>query len=146
MKGKPELDFFLSYITTIENSIGSHLFRNLYFRIDGETVDVLEDGNLSCASYVTGILYLFDLVRERHATVAGMLRDAEESGWYEIKGPRKGALMLWDRESRGEHRHIGFCLGNSAISNDSITHVIARHPLVMPGRAILAYYWNDKLN
>lgn len=156
---KPKLDVFLSYITTIENSVGSDLFRNLYFRIGNETADVLEDGDLSCATYVTSILYLFGLITERHTTVASTIDDMAKSGWYEIKKPRKGAVTLWgfkkkDDGTQGKHRHVGFYIDTeTAISNDSSTRVIARHhptfgtfPSGEAKRDILAYYWNDALD
>lgn len=159
MSKKPKLEIFRSYIKTIENSVGSNLFRNLYFCIGGKALDVLEDGDLSCANYVTAILYLFDLTKKRHTTVTNTLKDIEKSGWYEIKKPRKGALILWgykkkDDGTQGKHRHVGFFINNkTAISNDSSTRVVVRHhptfgkfPSGEVRREILAYYWNDKLN
>lgn len=159
MAKKPKLEIFHSYIRTIENSVDSNLFRNLYFRINHKVIDVLEDGDLSCANYVTAILYLFDLIKERHTTVVGTLKDMTKSGWYEIKKPRKGALILWDFKKKddgtqGKHRHLGFYINNkAAISNSSSARVIERHhptfgkfPNGEARRDILAYYWHDKLN
>jgi len=156
---KPELQIFLSYIKAVENSVGSSFFRNLYFRINDEPFDVLEDGDLSCATYVTTVLYIFGLIQERHTTVNSTIADMALSGWYEIKDPRKGAIILWsfkkkDDGTQGKHRHVGFYINNeTAISNDSTTRVIARHhptygtfPNGEARRDILAYYWNDKLN
>ncbi len=156
---KPKLNLFLSYIKTIENSVGSNLFRNLYFEIEGSVVDVLNDGDLSCATYVTTILYIFGLIKERHTTVIATIDDISRSGWFEIKDPRKGALILWgykkkDNGTQGKHRHVGFFIDNeTAISNDSSTRVIAKHhptfgtfPNGEVRRDILAYYWNDNLN
>ena len=159
MVEKPELAVFLSYLKTIENSIGSNLFRNLYFRIGDKTVDVLQDGDLSCATYVTSILYLFGLIKERHTTVAGTIEDILKSGWYEITEPRKGAIILWgykkkDDGTQGKHKHVGFFIDSeTAISNDSSMRVVARHhptfgkfPDGEVRRNILVYYWNDTLN
>lgn len=159
MAKKPALEILTSYLKTIENSVGSNLFRNLYFRIKGKKLDVLEDGDLSCANYVTAILYLFDLLKQRHTTVTGTIEDLEKSGWYEIKKPKKGAVILWgfkkkDDGTQGKHRHVGFFInGETAISNDSMTRIVARHHptygVFRNGEArrdILAYYWNDKLN
>jgi len=156
---KPEFALFRSYLAAIENSVGSNLFRNIYFRIGGDTVDVLDDGDLSCASYVTAILYLFDLIESRHTTVVGTIEDIKESGWYEIKEPRTGALILWsykkkDDGTQGKHRHVGFYIDNeNAISNDSATRIVAQHHPTFGAfqngearRDVLAYYWHDKLN
>lgn len=158
MAVKPKLAIYPSYIRAIENSVGSHLFRNLYFRIKGKVIDVLEDGDLSCAVFVTTILYIFGLIKERHTTVVGTIKDIEKSGWYKIKKPRKGALILWDYKKKddgtqGKHRHVGFYIHkDTAVSNDSPTRIVARHHLTFgkfPSgevrRDVLAYYWNDKL-
>lgn len=159
MAEKPQLDVFRSYIAAIENSVGTNLFRNLYFRIDGKGIDVLDDGDLSCAVYVTSILYLFDLVGERHTTVVETIKDIEVSGWHTIGTPRTGALIFWDYKikndgSRGTNRHIGFYLDeNTAVSNSAKTKMVERHHPKRPvtidsdaDRAILAFYWHDKLN
>ncbi len=155
----PELDIFRSYLATIETSVGSNMFRHLYFSIDGEVQDMLEDGNLSCANYVSSVLLLSDLIQRRHVTVNGTLKDCIESGWHEILEPRKGALVLWDVENgnegtQGKHRHVGFYIdGETAISNSSDERIIVRHhptfgtlPNGEARRAVQAYYWHDKLN
>lgn len=155
---KPKPEVFRSYIHAIENSVGSNLFRNLYFRINDKAVDVLEDGDLSCANYVTAILYLFDLIKKRHTTVTGTVEDILKSGWYEIKKPQKGALILWDFKKKsdgtqGKNRHVGFYIDKeTAISNSSSKRIIARHHPTFgtfsngkAKRDILAYYWHDNL-
>jgi hypothetical protein len=156
---KPELALFPSYIAAIENSVGSNLFRKLYYRIDGKDLDVLDDGDLSCAVYVTTILYMFDLIGERHTTVTETIKDLIASSWYEIQEPRPGALMHWDYKikndgTRGTNRHVGFYLDEqSAVSNSSVAKMVVKHPPKRPvshdsdgERDILAYYWHDKLN
>ncbi|MBI2410001.1 hypothetical protein HYV30_03100 [Candidatus Kaiserbacteria bacterium] len=156
---KPKLEVFLSYLKMIENSVGSALFRNLYFTIGGKETDVLEDGDLSCATYVSSLLYLFGLIGERHTTVSGTVEDMEKSGWQKIDEPRIGAVILWgfkkkDDGTQGKHRHLGFYIdGETAISNSSDTRVIERHhpnygtfPDGEVKRDILAYYWHAALD
>lgn len=157
---KPVLELLPTYLAAIENSVGSNLFRKLYYRVDGnKVIDVLDDGDLSCAVFVSSILYLFKLIKERHTTVKSTLEDISKAGWYEIKGPKRGAIILWDYKrkpdgTRGEHRHLGFFISlKTAISNSSSKRAVARHHLTFgtssngePRRDILAYYWNDKLN
>lgn len=155
---KPALDLLRSYLTLIDNSVGSLMFKNQYFFINGESTDVLEDGDLSCAAYVSGILLLSNLIQERHTTVVGTVADMENFGWYKITEPRKGAVILWDFKkldngTQGKHRHLGFYLDTeNAISNDSETRHIKQHHLTYghlpsgePKRDILAYYWHPKL-
>lgn len=158
MSGKPKLALFPSYLKSIENSVGSKLFRNLYFTIDGSITDILEDGDLSCASFLTSILYLYGLIGERHVTVAATVADMQASGWHEIREPKPGAVILWglskgDNDTQGKHQHLGFYIdAETAVSNDSTTRIIARHHItsgISSGgeakRDILAYYWNDTL-
>ena len=157
-KQKPELQLLPSYLAAIKNSVGSNLFRNEFYLIDGKSIDVLDDGDLSCATYVTGILYLFNLISERHTTVIETLKDLSASGWYELKRPRPGAVIHWgfmkrDDGTQGTHHHVGFWLDpDTAVSNDSGTRVIWKHhptygmlPNGEAKRDILAYYWHKKL-
>lgn len=159
MAKKPKLEIFPSYFKAIENSAGSNLFRNLYYRIDRKTIDVLDNGDLSCANFVTTILYIFDLIKERHTTVIATIDDILKSGWYEIKKPKKGAIILWsykkkDDGTQGEHRHVGFYIDKkTAISNYAPRRIVIRHHPTFgtfsngeARRDILAYYWNDRLN
>jgi hypothetical protein len=148
-----------SYLATIENSVGSGIFRTLYFTVDdGRTLDVLEDGDLACASFVSSILYLFDLIGERHTTVKATVADMQEQGWYALSEPRVGAVIHWgfkkkDDGTQGKHHHLGFYIdASTAVSNSSDTRVIASHHPTYgtfengePRRDILAYYWHEKL-
>lgn len=158
-KKKLELALYRSYLAAVENSVGSHLFRNQYYHIGRKVVDVLEDGDLSCAVYVTAVLYLFGLIKKRHTTVRGTIEDMEKSGWRKVRKPRPGAVILWDfkknaNSTKGKHRHVGFYINNkAAISSSSSKRMIARHhptygtlPSGEPCRDVLAYYWNDELD
>ena len=102
MAKKPKLEIFTSYLKTIENSVDSNIFRNLYYKIGRKTIDVLDNGDLSCANYVTTILYIFDLIKDRHTTVIGTVDDMSESGWYQIKKPKKGAIILWGYKKKDD--------------------------------------------
>jgi len=156
---KPALALFSSYIAAIEDSVGSNLFRKLYYRIDDKDIDVLDDGDLSCAVYVTTILYMFDLIGERHTTVTETIKDLIASGWYKTKEPGVGVLIHWDYKikndgTRGTNRHLGFYIDEqTAVSNSSVAKMIIKHPPNRPvshdsdaERDILAYYWHEKLN
>lgn len=99
------------------------MFRNLYAINDGQEVDILENGKNSCAVFVSWILLALELIKMAHATVAGTVKDLVDSGWYEIKEPRPGAILVWEKlmaDDGIEHGHLGFYIGNDeAISNDS---------------------------
>src|SRR3989344_5072067 len=94
-KQKVEPILMDTYLAIIKNSIGSKMFSNLYAKLDNKKLDITKNGNLSCAFYVSSILFLFKLVKEIHATVNGTLKDLKESGWTKIEKPRIGCVLIW---------------------------------------------------
>jgi hypothetical protein len=148
----PEFIIFDSYLSAIKNSVGTKIFRNLFVKINGKKNDVLKNGDLSCAYFVSSVLYLFGLIKEKHATVDGALKDMEKSGWKEIKKPKIGCVILWDLKN--EQRHIGFYMGEkSAISHRPEKRTPVKHHWTYgidkngnPKRKILAFYWSKKLD
>jgi hypothetical protein len=146
-----------SYLALIENSAGSQMFRNLYASVDGERKDILRDGDLSCAYYVSCILFIFNLVKSPHATVAGLERDLKMSGWEKTNDPIPGAVVIWENaaQSGGEiHTHAGFCINKrAAISNSYKERCPAVHHLTFgtkkdgsPVRKIEAIYMHSTLH
>lgn len=146
-----------SYLIFIKNSVGAKSFQNFYAKVDGREKDILEAGNLSCAFFASAVLLVFDLIKERHTTVKGVLADMEDNGWFEIKKPRKGSVLIWGEQQKGAalpHAHIGFFIGgNRAISNSSKYRVPKIHHLTFgknrkgqPHRPIIKILWNNKLD
>ncbi|MBI2003575.1 MAG: hypothetical protein HYS78_01165 [Parcubacteria group bacterium] len=151
------LNFLLkySYLKTIENSIGSKLFRNLYFKKGSQKIDVLQNGNLSCAVFVSWILKNFNLIKEGHTTVDGTIKDLKKSGWRKIKKPKVGTILIWEEKiySDGPHKHIGFFTGKEkAISNSYKLKIPIKHHWTFgikngkPVRKVTEIWWNKKLN
>jgi hypothetical protein len=149
-------DLSKTYLQTINNSVGSNLFRNLFAKVGGVEKDILNDGELSCAYFVSHILLMFKLINEGHATVKGTVRDMEQSGWVKIEDLREGAVLVWDASVQDEegnmHDHIGFYIGDDqAISNSSSKRTPQRHfwTFAKEGedgyRKVSAIYWNEKL-
>lgn len=146
---------FPTYLSLIEGAVGSSMFRHSYAMVDGEERDILEDGDLSCAFFVSSILTITRLSKEIHATVSGTLRDMEASGWTNIAEPRVGAVLVWEaqEQARGPHEHIGFCISDTeAVSNDWITKVPTKQHITYgtredgsPVRAVTAIYWHPLL-
>lgn len=139
-----------TYLAVVRNSIGSNMFRNLYAEVDGEKTDILNNGELSCAYFVSSVLYLFKLVDAVHATVSGTEKDLENSGWTEIEEPKAGAVLVWGEIDFGGgslHRHIGFYTGDDkAVSNDYKTGTPQEHDWKFNGeRKLEKILWNTKL-
>ncbi len=117
------LEKYDTYLASIENSIGSNLFRNVYSTKDGVPhTDILKDGDLSCAFFVSCLLVLVGYITKPHATVSGLTKELERTGWVQTSSPKKGDIVVWQPRIVSEemHPHIGFYIGdNYAVSNSS---------------------------
>ena len=144
-----------SLLAMINNSIkggNNYTYRNLFFEDKGIVVDILNDGNDSCAVFVSWILLTLELIQGPHATVETTVKDLEGSGWYKIKKPRPGVILVWS-EVVGlinclSHNHIGFYVGrNYAVSNSShdtgFPH--KHHYTYNDARSVEKIYWHPEL-
>ncbi len=140
-------------LALIENAvkIDNYFFRNLYAEIDGKEVDILQDGLISCAAFSSAVLLNLELIKKPHATVGGTEKDMLESGWYEIKELRPGAVVIWEKvkfDDGKEHRHLGFCLNeNEAVSNSAAEGFPRKHHIAFNGtRKIEKILWHTDLD
>lgn len=136
-----------SYLQMIKNSVGTNMFRNLYLEIDNKRTDVAQDGNFSCAFFVSNVLLIWELISEGHATVEATTRDMEKSGWKKTskEKAKPGDVIVWEKNHK-DHFHNGFYIGNKkAISNSAIDKVPIIHDWQYDGkRKIIAVYtWPD---
>ena len=154
---------------------GTLIFRNLFAKLDdGTEVDLLDNGRLSCAVSVSGVLLLNGLTGGMHATVESTEQDMLKSGWVDIDVGKDwlniaweeakpllkdkiGAIIVWEKQMSKdgtEHRHIGFYADDDfAISNDSFNyHMPMKHHVTfgisgMTGfRRIEKIYWHPTLD
>ena len=133
-----EIDRSKTLNSLITGSVGSQTWRHLY---DTDGHDLLENGNLSCAYFVSSILLTAGLVKGMHATVAGCERDLTESGWQPTKQPQAGDVVFWPAAENG-HRHIGFYQNDeTAISNSSEQGSPQKHPLTYSGERPVTAIW-----
>jgi len=157
--------FKKNYLTMIKNAAKGQnfMFRNFFIVQDGIEKDASEDGGISCAVFVSSILYLHNSLLEflkkpywikfTHANVPSTTKDMLECGWYEINGLRPGAVIIWEkrlgRDDNMWHEHNGFCISDiEAISNDSKgTGFPWKHHITYNGtRKIEKIYWHDNLD
>lgn len=100
-----------TYLSMIRSSVGTTMFRHVFAEADGVRKDLLEDGQLSCAFYVSSMLSMFHLIGAQHTTVASTVKDLLEHGWREIVDPREGCVLVWESQVQkpgsGPHEHIG---------------------------------------
>lgn len=138
---------YKTYLSVIKNSVGSKLFRNFWVSENDKEFDAMENGELSCAFYVSGVLRIFGLIKKIHGTVKSTVLDLEKSGWKNISKPRIGSVLVWEKQNFGdeEHSHIGFYIGrNQAISNSAERGFPIRHNWQFNGnRRIVAIYWKE---
>lgn len=122
-KPKFEVLKYKNYLRMLENSCGSKMFRSVFVLDGGKERDILKNGELSCAYFVSCLLKIFDLISTSHATVNGMVKDMEKNGWKETEKMKPGDVLVWEKkkfEDGESHSHIGFYLGdNKAISNSA---------------------------
>lgn len=151
---------FEAYINAIIDSLGSTAYRRYFVWRQGQCEDILEDGQLSCAYYLSNILAKFGLIRSGHCTVKSTIRDMViDSGWYPVNKPGVGAALLWEPEFHPQSgrttEHIGFYIFdfvNLAISHrDDIRAPRVHHWTYgvnkdgSPVRRVKAIYWHDRL-
>ena len=140
---------YKTYLSMIRLAPGTKMFQHLYASVDGKETDIVENGDLSCAFFVTSILYQFGWLKFGHATVSGTVKDLEESGWKKVETPVPGAVIVWpEGEESRMHKHIGFWQSETeAVSNSTKEQVPAvHHPTYgthedgTPVRPITAFY------
>ena len=136
-----------SYLQMIRNSVGTKMFRNLYLKIRGKKIDATENGDLSCAYFVSNILLIWGLISEGHATIKGTKEDMKKNGWKEISKQKikPGDIVVWEEKMSNKGRirsHIGFYIGNKkTISHfDGIKAITCHHWTYNDKRKIIAVY------
>lgn len=154
-EGHP-LAVFDSYMAMLWGSVDSNQYRRAYVDVGGRRIDVIGDGDLACALYVSALLSLFRLMQGGiHTTVTGTIEDLVDSGWYEDKALQPGSVIIWAEKlcTDGlQHRHIGFFMGDDlAISNDArkrspqVHHYTYGEQVGRPVRVIEAIYFHKAL-
>lgn len=147
---------YKTYLTMIENSVGSKMFRTLYMTDEkGKTKDVLRKGDISCAVYVSSILVLNKFLPEVKARVVGVEEELLKHGWTELRttNPKEipvGAVIIWEQrkfKSGEEHEHIGFYMGKKkAICNSPEKASPVKTNYIWKGRPIIKVLWKDGLD
>ncbi|MEK7520218.1 MAG: hypothetical protein AAB581_03200 [Patescibacteria group bacterium] len=134
----------------LKNSARTRMFRHSYAQVNGKRTDILENGSLSCAFFVSTVLAMFRLIDRMHSTVDGAVKDLEESGWKKIRRPMVGSVLVWESKTDedGPHRHMGFYIGkDQAVSNSTqrgypvIHHWTYGKKRGLPRRKVESIYW-----
>jgi hypothetical protein len=141
-----------NYLSAIKKSVGAKLFQNVFADIDGVEKDITNNGELSCALFVSSLLMMFHLIdasKAPHTTVSGLLKNMMASEWEQIteKELKEGDVIVWKKiiDTDGEvHEHIGFYIGNDkAISNSSEKHTPEEHHYKYNGNRAIESCWRS---
>ncbi len=130
---KPVRLYFESYLQIVRNSVGSNLFRNFYVRTSAKgKFDAFNDGENSCAFFVSAILVIFKKLSGFHGIVDSVIKDLERSGWQKVQKPQAGDVLVWEAMQFDDapKQHIGFYIGDSrAISTSWIKKTPVEHEM-----------------
>ena len=128
-----------TYLQMIRNSPGTELFRSMFVSFNNsEEVDILRDGDYSCAFFVSSILRLCGMQSRTHTTVKSVREVLLYSGdWDQVTGPgacvEPGDVVIWEKiqfEDGSENEHIGFALSRTeAVSTSYKEKKVVRHHL-----------------
>lgn len=127
---------FETLLKMIENSEGTRIFNSAFVKDKrtGRIIDVLNDGEYSCAVFVSGLLSLVGLIDRPHSTVKTLVSKLEESNnWEKIEAKiEPGDVLVWEKvkfEDGSENEHIGFAIDDlNAISTNYIEKRVVKHP------------------
>lgn len=124
-----------TYLKMIENSIGTKLFNSAFvkFKDTGKVTDILNNGEFSCAFFVSGVLTLCKYLDSPHATIKRLKEELIKAGWKKVNKSnlQPGDVVFWERmvfPDGTENEHIGFVLNkNQAISTDYKSRKVTKH-------------------
>jgi len=147
-----------TYLAFITRSVGSPIFQEFYARVNGKTLEVTRDGNVSCSWFVSAVLKVFNLIGTVQITVHRTLDEMERNGWKRISRPRRGCVVLWAAKPSDTAKlkkyanayypmvkHLGFYIGDGMTVTNSghETRKPKRYPLNY--RRVEAYFWHRNL-
>lgn len=143
-----------TYLKMIENSVGSRLFNSAFvrFKDSGETKDICNDGEYSCAFFASGVLQLVKMIDGASATVNSLSKKLQESSvWRQVDDINPGDVIFWEEiifSDGSKNKHVGFALNNKeAISTDYKKKEVTKHHITFgenkdgtPKRKIASIY------
>lgn len=108
---------FKTYLSMINGSVDANTWRHGYSVVDGVETDIMKNGELSCAYFVSSILKIFSLVDNYHATVGATVGDMERNNWEKVEKPEAGDVLLWAPRSSDpdNNEHLGFYIGDEKV-------------------------------
>ncbi len=110
----------------VHGAVGSKQYQQLWVQQRKRLINVVQNGEHSCAYFISSVLHNLQLIAAPRATVVNLVKEMQAAGWYEIKTPKAGALVVWAVQDG--HKHIGVYVGKEmCISNSTSKKVPAMH-------------------
>lgn len=142
---------FDTYVNMARNSIGTEMFRSYFSEYDGELKDGLNNGELSCAFFVSSVLKIWSAIDKPHATVAGTVQAMADIGWQPAslqEMPEDGDVLIYEPIvivlNTKPNAHMAIYIGNEeAVSTNWKIGSVVRHNWQFKdsgGRKITAIY------
>ena len=112
-----DIELPVSYLDDVRNAGKERSTKYRHYFVAGSEgiIDVTDNGDLSCAWFVSSVLEKHGLLSRARTTVTSTLQEIEERAeWEKIEEHNSfpGAVILWPRSASG-HYHLGFYLGQS---------------------------------
>ncbi len=147
-----------TYLKMIENSPGTRLFNSVIVRYkDTDNIkDICNNGEFSCAVFVSSVLYLTHYLNNVSATVLSLQKHLKESGWKIVHNKiQPGDIIIWEPvvfANSTHNKHIGFALSaTKAVSTSWQTQQVEKHHITFgidkkqnPKRKIIAQLRYDR--
>jgi hypothetical protein len=127
-----------TYLKMLTNSINTKLFNTIIVKDElGEVKDILNDGEYSCALFVSSILFLHSLTYKTRSTVLNLEKDLSENPLFiQISNQSEiesGDVLIWESvtyEDGSQNRHVGFAISDTeAVSTNYIEKCVTKHPI-----------------
>lgn len=131
----------IKYINYARACINSDKFRNYFIIKNNKKINLLQNGKLSCAKFVSEVLYKFKIISQVHLTVESTLKDMKNCGWKKkgIEDLKIGDVIVWEKNKKA-HYHIGFYIENKiAISNSEKYRCPREHHLTYRGKRFIKW-------
>ena len=109
------------------------MFKNFYAKTPSRgQFDAFNDGEYSCAFFVSAILLIFKKVEAFHGLVEHTVDDLKKSGWQAVDEPQPGDVIVWEPIDfpEGPVPHIGFAMGHGrAVSTSWAQKCVIEHDI-----------------
>ena len=125
-----QVDQKRTFLMRAEKAIGTEMFQNLFAVVDGEEQDLTDNGNISCAVFVSGLLLMAEKIPTMKATVGSLEALLQAAGWEVADSPEPGDIVFWEETEQvsGPHRHVGIAVSHTeAISHLDTNRTPGRH-------------------